>query len=208
MGKPAFFLDRDGVINPLVAKSNLDQMLDSPSSTAEFNLFPGVSQALKRINQSGFLAVVVSNQPGPAKRKFSYETLREITNKMMDLLATDGAYLDAVYYCLHHPLASVSKYRRSCNCRKPKPGLLLQAAKNLDIDFHQSIMVGDSLTDIKAGKKVECKTILIGNGDRKTAVKQLDCQPDWIAGSLLEAVDFIFKQGGSNENIYRFSQRQ
>ena len=153
----AIFLDRDGVINKYVGfLRNID----------EFELLEGVSEAIKRINDSGYLAIVVTNQPVIARGEVTYEELTEIHHKMETLLGQDGAYLDEIYYCPHHPHkgyeGEVPELKIECECRKPKPGMLLQAAKDFNIDLEKSWMVGDSDTDIEAGKNAGCQTFLVG----------------------------------------------
>lgn len=154
----AIFLDRDGTINKYVGFLR---------KTDQFELLNGVSEAIKKINQSGYLAVVITNQPVIARGEVTYEGLRMIHNKMETLLGNDGAYLDGVYFCPHHPDkgfdGEIRELKIDCNCRKPKAGLLLQAAKDLNIDLEQSWMIGDSKNDILAGKNAGCNTALIGN---------------------------------------------
>lgn len=154
----AIFLDRDGTINKYVGfLRNINQ----------FELIEGVSEAIKKINALGYLAIVVTNQPVIARGEVSFEELDEIHNKMETLLGKDGAYLDAIYYCPHHPDKGYegerSELKVECDCRKPKPGMLLQASKDFNIDLSQSWMVGDGENDIKAGKNAGCRTALIGN---------------------------------------------
>ena len=132
-------------------------------------LIPGVSEAVKTINQSGYLAVVVTNQPVIARGEVTEAGLNMIHNKMETLLGNDGAYLDAIYYCPHHPdkgfEGEIPELKMECSCRKPKPGLLIKAAEDLNIDLNRSWMVGDSESDIKAGKAAGCRTALIGKDD-------------------------------------------
>ena len=158
----AIFLDRDGTINKYVGfLRNIN----------DFVLIDGVAEAIKAINTSGYLAVIVTNQPVIARGEVTYEELNEIHNKMETLLGKQGAYLDAIYYCPHHPDSGfdgeVKELKFDCDCRKPKPGLLLKAAEELNIDLSQSWMIGDSKNDIMAGKNAGCKTALIGNEDYK-----------------------------------------
>lgn len=147
------FLDRDGTINKYVG---FLRELD------EFELLPKVSDAIKLINKSGYLAIVVTNQPVIARGEVSINKLDEIHNKMETLLGEEGAYLDDVFYCPHHPTkgfqGELEKYKISCDCRKPKPGLLIQAAKKYNINLNESIMIGDSLVDVQAGESVGCKS--------------------------------------------------
>ncbi len=156
----AIFLDRDGTINKYVGFLRKEE---------EFELLPGVTEALSKVNTSGFLAVVVTNQPVIARGEITVPELQNIHNKMETLLGLDGVFVDAIYYCPHHPHkgyeGEVPELKIDCNCRKPKPGLLIQAAQDLNIDLSQSWMVGDSENDILAGITAGCKTALIGQGN-------------------------------------------
>ena len=154
----AIFLDRDGTINKYVGfLRNID----------DFELLPGVADAIRAINASGYLAIVVTNQPVIARGEVTYHKLQEIHNKMETLLGAEGAYLDAIYFCPHHPHkgyeGEVPELKIDCECRKPKPGMLLKAAEDFNIDLSQSWMVGDGENDIKAGIAAGCKTALIGS---------------------------------------------
>lgn len=154
----AIFLDRDGTINKYVGFLR---------SVDDFELLDGVSEAIRKINASGYLAIVVTNQPVIARGEVSLDELEVIHNKMETLLGNDGAYLDAIYYCPHHPDKGFEgervEYKIDCECRKPKPGMLLQAAKDFNIDLESSYMIGDSKNDILAGKNAQCKTVYIGS---------------------------------------------
>ena len=125
-----------------------------------------MAEAVRKINESGYLALVVTNQPVIARGEVSFEELEEIHNKMETLLGKGGAYLDAIYYCPHHPHKGYEGERPElkidCTCRKPKPGMLLKAAEDFNIDLSQSWMVGDGENDIKAGQNAGCRTALIG----------------------------------------------
>ena len=153
----AIFLDRDGTINEYVGfLRNIE----------EFNLIDGVAEAIKRINQSGYLAIVVSNQPVIARGEVTLEELQEIHNKMETLLGQEGAYIDGLYYCPHHPDKGFEgerkEYKIECSCRKPKPGMLLEAAKKFNIDISQSYMIGDGKNDVEAGQAAGCKVATVG----------------------------------------------
>lgn len=155
----AVFLDRDGTINKYVGfLRNID----------DFELLDGVAEAIKKINASGYLAIVVTNQPVIARGEVSFEQLQEIHNKMETLLGEQGAYLDAIYFCPHHPHKGYEGERPElkieCACRKPKPGMLLQASKDFHIDLEHSWMIGDGENDVMAGKNAGCRTALIGTG--------------------------------------------
>ena len=156
----AIFIDRDGTINRYVGfLRDLDQL----------ELLPGVAKAIQIINQSEYLVIVVTNQPVIARGEVTYEKLQEIHNKMETLLAKEGAFLDAIYFCPHHPdkgfAGEVASLKVECDCRKPKPGMILQAAIDYNIDLKASWMVGDGENDIVAGKAACCRTALVGTGE-------------------------------------------
>ena len=163
----AIFLDRDGTINKYVGfLRNID----------DFELIDGVSDAIKRINQSGYLAIVVTNQPVIARGEVSWQELDEIHKKMETLLGKDGAYIDGIYICPHHPDKGFEgerpEYKFDCDCRKPKPGLLLQAAKDFNIDLSQSYMIGDSEQDVKAGDAAGVKaSVLLPRNEEKALLQ-------------------------------------
>lgn len=154
----AVFLDRDGTVNKYVGFLR---------DIGEFELEDGVAEAVRKINASGYLAIVVTNQPVIARGEVSFEELQEIHNKMETLLGEQGAYLDAIYFCPHHPHKGYEGERPElkidCECRKPKPGMLLQAARDFNIDLENSWMVGDGENDIAAGNRAGCRTALVGN---------------------------------------------
>ena len=133
----------------------------------DFELLPGVAEAIRRINSSGYLAIVVTNQPVIARGEVSFEELDQIHNKMETLLGAEGAYLDAIYYCPHHPdkgfEGEVVELKINCDCRKPKPGMLLRAAHDFNIDLGKSWMIGDKDKDVMAGKAAGCQTVWISN---------------------------------------------
>ena len=148
----AIFLDRDGTINKYVGfLRNID----------DFELIEGVAEAIKLINQSGYLAIVVTNQPVIARGEVTWDELNEIHKKMATLLGKEGAYVDGIYICPHHPDKGFEgerpEYKIDCDCRKPKPGLLLQAAKDFNIDLSESYMIGDSHRDVEAGENAGVK---------------------------------------------------
>lgn len=128
-----------------------------------------MAEAIRKINESGYLAIVVTNQPVIARGEVSFEELEEIHNKMETLLGKEGAYLDAIYYCPHHPHRGYEGERPElkidCDCRKPKPGMLFKAAEDFNIDLSQSWMIGDGENDVKAGINAGCKTVLLSNSD-------------------------------------------
>ena len=171
----AIFLDRDGTINRYVGfLRNIDQ----------FELIDGVAEAIRLINESGYLAIVVTNQPVIARGEVTVEELNLIHNKMETLLGQAGAYIDGLYYCPHHPdkgfAGEVEALKIDCDCRKPKPGMLVAASKDFNIDLSSSWMIGDGKNDVGAGKAAGCKTVLIGKGEYEA---------DITAENLLAAVE-------------------
>ena len=156
----AVFLDRDGTINKYVG---FLRKID------DFELIDGVAAAIRKINESGYLAIVVTNQPVIARGEVSFDELEEIHNKMETLLGKEDAYLDAIYYCPHHPHKGYEgecpELKIECDCRKPKPGMLLKAAEDYNIDLSQSWMIGDGENDVKAGINAGCKTVLLSEVD-------------------------------------------
>ena len=156
----AVFLDRDGTINKY--KGFL-------RNSADFELLPNVAKAIRRINRSEYMAIIVTNQPVIARGEVTFEELRQIHDKMETLLGEEGAYLDAIYFCPHHPEkgfeGEIKELKIQCNCRKPKPGMLIQAAEDYNIDLNRSWVIGDGGNDIKAGRAAGCRTALIGKGD-------------------------------------------
>lgn len=175
----AIFLDRDGTINKYVGfLRNID----------EFELLPGVAEAVKLINDSGYLAIVITNQPVIARGEVTVPELEMIHYKMETLLGAEGAYVDKLYYCPHHPdkgfEGEVAQLKFDCDCRKPKPGMILRAAQDFNINLEESWMIGDGENDIKAGEIAGCRTALISEGFEGYGA-------DVIANSLLGTVEVI-----------------
>ncbi len=163
----AIFLDRDGTLN--VAKGWLNRAED-------LALLPGVASAVKLINRSGYLAVVVTNQPVIARGECSFEELQRIHDRMETELGREGAFIDALYFCPHHKDKGFAgervAYKLDCDCRKPKPGLLLQAARDFNIDLGESIMIGDSARDVEAGRNAGCRqSVLIAENEPEALLK-------------------------------------
>jgi D-glycero-D-manno-heptose 1,7-bisphosphate phosphatase len=188
----AIFLDRDGTINELVYSPELG-LVDSPLNSNQFKLLPGVAEGIRIFNKLGLKVIVISNQPGIAKGKMTEEVFKRIRLKMRKELEKLGAYIDAEYYCFHHPQAVNLKYKANCSCRKPNPGLLLKAAKDFNLNLSECYLIGDDLIDIKVGKAVGCKTFLIGTFkcDLCKIMEKEDVKPDYIVSSLLEAAKII-----------------
>ncbi|SFU85187.1 HAD-IIIA family hydrolase [Butyrivibrio sp. M55] len=178
----AVFLDRDGTINKYVGFLR---------SIDEFELLPGVIEAIHKINDSGYLAIVATNQPVIARGEVTYSELEEIHNKMETLLGEKGAYIDALYYCPHHPDkgfdGEIPELKFECECRKPKPGMLLKATEDFNIDLENSWMIGDGANDVLAGKNAGCKTAIISDNN--------DCNADVCVNNLLEFVERYLIEG-------------
>ena len=176
----AIFLDRDGTINKYVGFL---------TDINEFELLDGVTEAIKMINESGYLAIVVTNQPVIARGEVSVEELQEIHNKMETLLGQAGAYIDDIFYCPHHPHKGYEgerpEYNIECECRKPKPGMLFAAAEKYNIDLSESWMIGDGENDIEAGKNAGCKVCAVGDVEINNVPRY---------NSLLECIKAVFEQ--------------
>lgn len=175
----AVFLDRDGTLN---------KYCGFVRQASQIELTDGAAEALTEINKSGYLAIVVTNQPVIARGECTLEELNRIHNRLETLLGEAGAWLDDIFFCPHHPekgfAGERTEYKIQCDCRKPKPGLLLRAAEQYNIELSESYMVGDSGTDIIAGKAAGCRSIYIGTD------REIPCTPDAVCGSLPE---FVYK---------------
>jgi D-glycero-D-manno-heptose 1,7-bisphosphate phosphatase len=181
----AAFLDRDGV---LVADSGV------VTDAGQFLLLEGVPEALWLLKRAGYLLIVVTNQAVVARGLLSEKALSALHDSLQGLLATHGAPpIDAVYACPHHPNATLPEYRLECQCRKPRPGMLLQAASENSVNLHQSFMIGDRLSDIAAGQRAGCRTILVQTGQHLAApIQTVDslentAPPDYVEPHLYAA---------------------
>ena len=184
----AVFLDRDGTINEEVG--HLD-------SLEKLVIYPEAFTAMRMINQSGLMAVVVTNQSGVARGYFTEEFVVRVHSRIQDLMRENDACIDAFFYCPHHPLAGGELYRQSCLCRKPEAGMFLQAAADLNIDLGQSFMIGDTMRDMEAALKVGVRGILVRTGYGKEAENELHnaaVKPVHIADNILEAVRWIIRR--------------
>ena len=191
MGKlkgKAIFLDRDGTINEEVG------YLDSLEKLV---LYPQAFTAMRMINQSGFKAVVVTNQSGVARGYFTEELVVLVHARIQDLMRENDASIDAFFYCPHHPDAGGELYRKPCSCRKPEAGMFLQAAGVLNIDLGQSFMIGDTMRDMEAALRAGMRGILVRTGYGKEAENELHnaaVKPVHIADNILEAVRWIIRR--------------
>jgi D,D-heptose 1,7-bisphosphate phosphatase len=188
----AVFLDRDGTINEEVG------YLDSFD---KLRLFPDAAGAIRRINEEGLKAVVVTNQSGVARGYYTEAFVRETHDLIQALLRKEGAFIDAFYYCPHLPAEGRGTDLAVCGCRKPKPGMLLKASEDLAIDLSASYMVGDTLKDMETARNARTKGILVLTGHGAAYQPGTPdapiIKPDFIAANLLDAVDWILKDCGS-----------
>ncbi len=187
----AIFLDRDGTINEEVGY--LDSM-------EKLQIIPAAFEAIRLINQSGMKAVVISNQAGVAKGYFSEKFVRKINGQIQSAMLERGALIDRFYFCPHHPSEGNDPYRIICNCRKPEPGLLHQAAADLDIDLNRSYLIGDRLRDVETAHRAGAKGVLVMTGYGQDLMRQTGPdqanelnQPEHVAQNILEAVRWILK---------------
>ena len=190
--QPAVFLDRDGVLIEDV------HLLARP---AEVRLTDGAPQAVQALKEAGYQVVVITNQTVVARGLAAEEDVEAVHEWIQYLLVEAGGdRVDAFYFCPHHPNATVSQYRVACECRKPRPGLLLQAAAERGIDLPRSYMVGDRTTDIIAGQRAGCKTILVESGRHlEPPIETPDpidssCRPDFVCADLCQAVRLILER--------------
>lgn len=187
--KPAVFLDRDGTVSEEVGYVN---------HVGRFRLLPRAAQGIRRINESDYLAVLVTNQAGVARGYFKESLVIAVHERLEELLAKNGAHLDGIYYCPHHPTAGEPPYRQDCDCRKPKPGMVLAAQRDLNIDVAQSFMVGDKHSDITFAQSVGMQGVLVKTGYGLGEIEQWSAewteQPDQICEDLLDAVEWILSR--------------
>lgn len=184
--KAAVFLDRDGTINEQMGYINhIDR----------FQMLPGAATAIRVLNEAKVPVVVVTNQSGLARGYFPPELLDAVHGKMETALARQGAHVDGIYICPHHPEAKEEQYRLACTCRKPKIGLFEQAAREMDLDLQKSYVVGDRWSDLKAADTCQAVAVLVltgyGKGDYEYIGPQQKVQPAFVAQNLKEAVAWI-----------------
>ena len=184
----AVFMDRDGTLSEEVGYIN------HPS---RFKLFPYAAEAVRRLKENNWLAIVVTNQAGVARGYFSENMIRRVHEKMREDLEKENAHLDAIYYCAHHPTVGEPPYRAACDCRKPKPGLIMQAETELGVDLEQSWMVGDRYSDIELARNAGIRSAFVlsgyGRGEWEHQRDSWQYQPDLVSENLLEAVDAIVR---------------
>ena len=189
-GDPAVFIDRDGTLTEEVGYVNHPKRL---------RLLPRSAEAIRRLNRSGVKAVMVTNQSGVARGYFTEEVLQAVNEALVSQLKAEGAYLDGLYVCVHHPTVGEPPYRTVCDCRKPEPGLLTRAAADLGLDLSRSWTVGDKISDVLAGRRAGTGSILVltgyGLGEWEFRRARWPTEPDHVAEDLLAAVEWI-QNGG------------
>lgn len=188
MAHRAVFVDRD------------DTILDDPgyiNDPSLVKLLPGVGPALRQLGEAGYLLIMVTNQSGIARGMLDESTLMRIHEELMRQLAAHGAHLDGIYYCPFHPEGTIARYACESDLRKPNPGMLLQAAQDMDIDLKASWMIGDSSRDTQAGQRAGCRTIQIKPNNQDDA--PIVPKPDFTAANLSEAATIVLRQDADSK---------
>ncbi len=183
--RPAVFLDRDGTINEEVG------YIHDP---LDLNLIPGAAAAIRELNAKGVMAILVTNQSGPARGFYPESHLDTLNNRLNHLLEEEGAFLDDLYYCPHLPDGTVSAYTMVCDCRKPGTKMVQLATEKHGIDLSRSYVVGDKATDVELGQNAGCRTVLLTSGYGQRVLDgayQWQVTPDHVAATLQEAVSWI-----------------
>jgi D-glycero-D-manno-heptose 1,7-bisphosphate phosphatase len=190
--RPAVFIDRDGTLTEEVGYVNHPRRL---------RLLPRSGEAVRRLNAAGIAAVVVTNQAGVARGYFSEDVLQATNAELVAQLKRAGAFLDGIYVCPHHPFEGRPPFRAECECRKPKPGLLLRAAADLDLELVGSTVVGDKATDLAMAPAVGAGSVLVltgyGLGEWENQRQHFSVMPDHVAEDLLDAVDWVLARRAS-----------
>ena len=186
MKKPVVFLDRDGTLNEEVGYIR---------DLSKLVLIGGAGDAVRRLNQSGVAAVLITNQSGAARGFYPETHIEDLNRRLVDLLAGEGARLDAVYYCPHLPEGTVPSLSLECGCRKPATGLVARAyADNVDLDRQRAYVVGDKATDVELAHNCEARAVLVETGYGQKVIEgtyQWKVAPDYTAGDIVEAIDWI-----------------
>ncbi len=183
--RPAVFLDKDGTL-----------LVDVPYNVNAdcMHLYPEVPSVLARLREQGYLLIVISNQPGVALGYFDAATMESMVSALHEKLEACGVTLDGVYCCPHHPAGEVRQYAVECDCRKPRAGLLLRAAEDLDVDMQNSWMIGDILNDMEAGNRAGCRTVLVDRGNETEWIDGPYRKPDAVVSDLRGALAHINEQ--------------
>ena len=191
--KPAVFFDRDGTLNRDVGYvTHLDV----------YELLPRAAAAVRKVNEAGWLAILITNQAGVARGYFSESMIDKVHRKLQDELGGKGARLDAIYYCPYVPNGDVPAYALDSKMRKPYPGMILKAAEEHGVDLGKSVMLGDKYSDLEAGWRAGCRSGLVltgyGRGERELRGAQWPRQPDFVAEDAYHAVEIILNEGGNH----------
>lgn len=188
MKKSAVFLDRDGTINEDVGY---------PSEYSQVKIYPASFEAVSKFNKAGLMTIVITNQSGIGRGLLTEEALEDIHKKMSASFAEKKARLDAFYYCPHYERSLTPRYKQACNCRKPNPGLALQAAVDFDIDLRRSYIVGDKVEDIQLGWNIQATAVLVLTGYGRESLpklKDLGFEPAHVVEGILEAAAWILER--------------
>lgn len=189
MRRRAIFMDRDGTVCEEVGYVN---------HVSRLKLLPRSAEAIRLANDAGFQTVVVTNQAGAARGYFTEDRIEEAHDRMRQLLGEAGARVDGIYYCPHHPEVGDPRYRKECDCRKPRPGMFLRARDEMGIDLAASYVVGDSTRDIQAGASIGATTVLVltgyGRGELEHQSAGWKVHPDQTCADLLDAVKWILER--------------
>ncbi len=182
----AVFLDRDGVI------------IEDAGYVGEIErvkFIPGAGKAIRLLNENGFKVIIITNQAGVARGYFSEEAVEEINTYVQEMLAKKGALIDKIYYCPHHKEGVIEEYRKDCYYRKPSPGMIEEAVRDFHIDLKRSFLIGDKSSDIEAGNKAGCKTILLSEENTRESNRGSEVVSDHTAPDLYEAVRWLLRHG-------------
>ena len=186
MTRPAVFMDRDGTISEEIGYVN---------HVSRYKVFDYSARAVRILNDKGWLAVLVTNQAGVARGYFTEDLIEKVHGALKDDLTRGGARLDGIYYCAHHPSVGEYPYRSDCDCRKPKPGLIQRAARDLDIDLNQSWMIGDRYSDMELARNAGVHSAFVlsgyGRGEWEHQRHFWVHQPDLVSENLLDAIQTI-----------------
>lgn len=201
--RPAVFIDRDGTISEEIGYVN---------HPTRYRVYPYAAEAIRRLNEVGWLAVLVTNQAGVARGYFTEDVIGAVHRILVDELARGGARLDAIYYCPHHPSVGDEPYRADCDCRKPKPGLIRRAAKEFSVDLSRSWMVGDRFSDMQLARNADIKSAFVlsgyGRGEWEYQRAAWAFEPDLIADDLLDAVRRITADENTTAPSYAATQEE
>jgi D-glycero-D-manno-heptose 1,7-bisphosphate phosphatase len=197
-GRPAVFLDRDGTITPELAQFGEEMWREFGSSPEKLRLLPGAASAIREFNQAGFAVVLITNQSGVARGLFTEQEVGSVNSMLERMLARFDAHLDAIYYCPHHPEGCIPKYRKTCTCRKPAPGLFRRAARDLNLDLARSFAVGDNLRDLAPAHDLGCRTVLVLTGLGKSMIKASWGVADEVVKDIRAAAKWIIESAGAD----------